>query len=122
MSITKPFLVFVNAKTFEQLNMVNATSRTYNYIVHLDSNVGNAAFLSYESMIVNGKSSASKLVKPEMHADQTALMLFSSGSTGLPKAVMLSNKLFLYLTKCYRYEIIKFSSDVSLPIDYQTRS
>lgn len=103
LSITKPFIVFVNTETFKKLDKVKPTCRTYKYVVHLDSKETNAAFLSYEKMVQNDRSVSNKLVQPKITTDQTTLILFSSGSTGLPKAVMLSNQLLLYLTNAFRY-------------------
>ncbi|KAM7248935.1 hypothetical protein ACFE04_011169 [Oxalis oulophora] len=63
LSITKPFIVFVNTETFKKLDKVKPTCRTYKYVVHLDSKETNAAFLSYEKMRINWITKSSHVIK-----------------------------------------------------------
>ncbi|KAK7576192.1 hypothetical protein V9T40_012478 [Parthenolecanium corni] len=96
LSITKPYIVFVNSHVSEQLRRIKPSCATFKFVIQLDSQPADSSSLSYNDILKNpGKS---ELIVPEFVSDYPAIILFSSGSTGLPKGVMMSNGSLVFLT------------------------
>lgn len=96
LGITKPYIVFVNSHVSEQLRRIKPSCATFKFVIQLDSQPGNSSSLNYNDILKNpGKKDA---VFPEYSSDYPAIILFSSGSTGLPKGVMLSNTSLVFLS------------------------
>lgn len=100
LSITKPYIVFVNSHVSEQLRRIKPSCATFKFVIQLDSQPADSSSLSYNDILKNpGKS---ELIVPEFVSDYPAIILFSSGSTGLPKGVMMSNGSLVFLTSYLR--------------------
>lgn len=92
--------MFVNSHVSEQLRQIKPSCATFKFVIQLDSQPANSSSLNYSDILKNpGKN---ELIVPEYVSDYPAIILFSSGSTGLPKGVMLSNGSLVFLCSYVR--------------------
>lgn len=66
-------------------------------VIQLDAETKKLGFtdmLFYSDLI---KNSSRKLVKVDLNVDDTLVLLYSSGTTGFPKGVMLSHKSVVFM-------------------------
>ncbi len=99
-NIVKPFLIFTNSLAWKKLSNMNAKYKSFKYVVHLDETDDKPSSLSFKTMLK--RKTTAKYVSPKIRDSDPAFILFSSGSTGLPKGVMLSNESLVYLMKLTR--------------------
>lgn len=93
--------MFVDESSSEKLCQVNKKSRNLKYIISLEKNVI-PSMISYESIFT--RKMKPKFTTPDVIEGSTAFILFSSGSTGLPKGVMLSSRSIIFLMNMLRYK------------------
>jgi long-chain-fatty-acid--[acyl-carrier-protein] ligase len=96
-------------KRLEQVDLGDAMDK----IVALEDMKKDISFLDKIKGVINAKKSAKKLIKkycPNISSNDTAVMLFTSGTTALPKAVPLSHKNILSNQKG-SFERMNFTSE-----------
>ncbi|XP_065222090.1 uncharacterized protein LOC135846750 [Planococcus citri] len=95
MNIAKPSILICSLQTYPKAKGILATNQFVKYLILLD----NPPILSTDVLLFSdlSRKSSSKLVPPCVDPNDPAQILFSSGTTGLPKGVLLTHKNIVYM-------------------------
>ncbi|XP_065222669.1 uncharacterized protein LOC135847162 [Planococcus citri] len=101
--ISKPIAVMVTNRTYDKVNTIQKSSDYIKHVINLDV----VDFLK-ESNIIDDDNEIRTSVPVSTSADPaaTALILYSSGTTGLSKGVQLTHRSIICLMEAYRTENI----------------
>ena len=87
----EPTVLIVGARYVELVKSVQGTVSPPNYMLSLEERVG-GEWLFYEDLIES--SSADQMHFPEGDDEDTTILMFTAGTTGVPKGVMLTHQSF----------------------------
>lgn len=100
LNITQPFVIFTSSYSSDKLQKLKKKCKSIKYVIHIDDKSSSRDDLSYKTLL--GRKGKTKYTQPKVTGENTTIILFSSGSTGLPKGVMLSNKSIVFLLELVR--------------------
>ncbi|XP_065221532.1 uncharacterized protein LOC135846386 [Planococcus citri] len=114
MNVTQPHLLFVDSSSSAKITQCSSKFKCLKHIISLEDNV-KPPKLNYSSLL--SRKNTLNYIPPSVSELNTSLILFSSGSTGLPKGVMLSNISVIYL-----FNMMKLQKEMLLDYDPVTLS
>lgn len=90
-NMSKPRIIFASSKTYEKVQNVKQNCNFIVKIIKIEE-------IEFIKLNKNSLTLDDRKIKPT----DTAIILYSSGTTGLSKGVQLMHKSFIYLMELYR--------------------
>lgn len=112
--------IIYSAKHHECMEKVSKAVLTVQYYINMDSKLDNEFSLSYEKLLEKGRDMLvrgnNNFINAEIDNNSLAALLFTSGTTGLAKGVMLSHKNICSNIVAVRSTVLVDINDCSLSI------